>query len=57
MHVTLPGSLARQFDQFRPDLVRALAPQSPHWQVTKLHARATVRLNLFLVQFHQAFII
>jgi hypothetical protein len=60
----LPGSFARQFDQFRPDLMRALAPQSPHrtvlhWQVTKLHASAVVLtgLNLFLVQFHHAFII
>jgi hypothetical protein len=25
----LPGSFAWQFDQFRPDLMRALAPQSP----------------------------
>jgi hypothetical protein len=25
-----PRSFARQFDQFRPDLMRALAPQSPN---------------------------
>jgi hypothetical protein len=55
----LPGSFARQFDQFRPYLMRALARCSVlHWQVTKLHAHAAVLtgLNLFLVQFHHAFI-
>jgi hypothetical protein len=57
----LPGSLDRQFDQFRPDLMRALRSHRTvlQWQVTKLHARAAVLtgLNLFLVQFHHAFII
>jgi hypothetical protein len=59
----LPGSFAlqpfsagRQFDQFRLDLMRALACSavtalyySAQWQVTKLHARAAVLtgLNLF----------
>jgi hypothetical protein len=71
---SLPGSLAwqpctaasltRQFDQFRPDLIRALTRSAVTalyymWQVTKLHARAAVLtgLSLFLVQFHHAFII
>jgi hypothetical protein len=56
-----PGSLARQFDQFRPDLMRSLRSNRTvlQWQVTKLLARAAVLtgLNLFLVQFHHAFII
>jgi hypothetical protein len=84
MHVTLPGSLARQLcpaalpgslarqpcpaalpgrlDQFRPDLMGARSLRSHrtvlHWQVTKLQASAAVLtgLNLFLVQFHHAFI-
>jgi hypothetical protein len=53
--LALPCSLARQFDQFRPDLMRALACSA----VTTLYARAAVQagFNLFLVQFHQAFII
>jgi hypothetical protein len=60
----LHGSLTRQFDQFRPDLIRALTRSAVTalyymWQVTKLHARAAVLtgLSLFLVQFHHAFII
>jgi hypothetical protein len=58
----LPGSLARQFEQFRPDLMRRSLRSHRtvlQWQVTKLHARAAVLtgLNLFLVQFHHAFII
>jgi hypothetical protein len=63
-----PGSLAPQpCSAVRPISTGfdALAPQSPHcttlqWQVTKLHARAAAvltGLNLFLVQFHHAFII
>jgi hypothetical protein len=59
----LPGSLARQLDQFRPDLMRSLRSNRTvlqcTWQVTKLLARTAVLtgLNLFLVQFHHAFII
>jgi hypothetical protein len=60
----LHGSLTQQFDQFRPDLIRALTRSAVTalyymWQVTKLHARAAVLtgLSLFLVQFHHAFII
>jgi hypothetical protein len=68
----LPGSLARQpcpaalpgsstnFDRFDAR-ARLLCSHYTvlQWQVTKLHARAAVQtgFNLFLVQFHHAFII
>jgi hypothetical protein len=63
----LPGSLARQLCPVaRPTLTgfdaRARSLRSHrtvlHWQVTKLHELAAVLtgLNLFLVQFHHAFI-
>jgi hypothetical protein len=65
----LPGSLARQLcPAVRPILTgfdaRANSLRSHrsvlhcNWQVTTLHARAAVLtgLNLFLVQFHHAFI-
>jgi hypothetical protein len=39
----LPGSLARRFDQFRPDLMRALAPQSPHCTTVAGHQTACAR--------------
>jgi hypothetical protein len=40
----LTGSLDRQFDQFRPDMMRSLGSHHTvlQWQVTKLHARAAV---------------
>jgi hypothetical protein len=52
MHsAALLGSLAQVFDRSHHTVLQ--------WQVTKLHARAAVLtgLNLFLVQFHHAFII
>jgi hypothetical protein len=39
----LPNSLARQFDQFRPNLMRALAPQSPHCTTVAGHQTACAR--------------
>jgi hypothetical protein len=44
MHsAALLGSLARLFDQFRPDLMRALAPQSPHCTTVAGHQTACAR--------------
>jgi hypothetical protein len=39
----LAGSLARQFDQFRPDLMRSLALQSPHCTTVAGHQTACAR--------------
>jgi hypothetical protein len=39
----LAGSLARQFDQFRPDLMRSLALQSPHCTTVAGHQTTCTR--------------
>jgi hypothetical protein len=57
----LPGSLARKPCRKITSIITGVRSHRTvlQWQVTKLHARAAVLtgLNLFLVQFHHAFII